>query len=155
MLHSGGQFNALPGSFTQKIVDEIKKEEINSIIGTHPHVVQKSEKYKDKLIAYSLGNFSISPSTEYLNHDLLPDYSILLNIYIDKSSKKIAQYGFSILKIIEDENHYLSIHFVNELIEKEKNEDERRQLMNDNLFIYNRFLDKTEKEVQIKKEYIF
>lgn len=155
MLHSGGQFNALPGSFTQKIVDEIKKEEINSIIGTHPHVVQKSEKYKDKLIAYSLGNFSISPSTEYLNHDLLPDYSILLNIYIDKSSKKIAQYGFSILKIIEDENHYLSIHFVNELIEKEKNEDKRRQLMNDNLFIYNRFLDKTEKEVQIKKEYIF
>ena len=59
------------------------------------------------------------------------------------------------MKIIEDENHYLSIHFVNELIEKEKNEDERRQLMNDNLFIYNRFLDKTEKEVQIKKEYIF
>ncbi|MGE5380390.1 MAG: CapA family protein, partial [Methylocystaceae bacterium] len=27
------------------------------IIGHHPHVLQPSETYKDKLIAYSLGNF--------------------------------------------------------------------------------------------------
>ncbi|HEY1063973.1 MAG TPA: CapA family protein [Candidatus Saccharimonadales bacterium] len=38
------------------------------VIGAHPHVIQNSESYKGKLIAYSLGNFmfdqqSVSPAT--------------------------------------------------------------------------------------------
>lgn len=153
LLHTGGQFNSDPGTFSKYIFDELKKEKVNLIIGSHPHIVQKSEIFNQKLLAYSLGNYSISPSTPYLNNDLLPCCSVLLNIYIDKKSKTIKKQTFSILKSVEDNNHYLRVYFMNELIEKEKDIKKKNNLISENLLIYNRFLNKSEKNIERLDEY--
>ncbi len=153
MLHSGGQFNAEPGDFTKSVVKELANEEIDCIICTHAHVIQKSEYLNDKFIAYSLGNFSISPSTPYLNFDLLPDYSIILNCYINKARKMIEKFTFTIIKSVEDENHYLRIYTLKDLIYREVDKDKKEKLIQDNLFIYNRFLNKKENKIEINLEY--
>jgi len=61
-LHSGEEYAAEPTQFQI----EFSKATINAgadlVIGHHPHVVQKSEKYKDKWIFYSLGNFVFDQS---------------------------------------------------------------------------------------------
>ena len=57
LMHSGIEY-------TEKISDEQKNFAhaaidfgAEAVLGSHPHVVQKVEKYKDKYIFYSLGNF--------------------------------------------------------------------------------------------------
>ena len=150
MIHSGGQFNAEPGSFTKEIIKRIDDKSINAIIGTHPHVVQKCSVINKKMIAYSLGNFSISPSTVYLDHTLLPEYSILLNMVIDEEN---ITYTFSILKAVEDDKHNLKVYFLSDLINNTKNNIEKEKLIKDNLFIYNRFTNQNKKNIKIEKEY--
>lgn len=150
LLHTGGQFNKTPGTYTEEIINKIKQSNVNTIIATHPHIVQKCT-YDKKLIAYSLGNFSISPSTPYLIFEDLPEYSIILNMYIE--NKKIIKYTFTVLKTIEDSNNYLKIYLVNELIEKENNNEKKEKLINDLLFIYNKVLSKSLKQIDIKEEY--
>lgn len=150
LFHSGGQFNSIPGSFTKSIIDSIIDEDIDAYIGTHPHVVQKCEIYNEKMVAYSLGNLSISPSTVYLDHTLLPDYSIVLNMIIDNND---INYTFSILKAVEDDNHYLRVYLLYDLINQETDYEKKKKLIDDNLFIYNRFLNTNKNKIKIKKEY--
>jgi len=57
MPHSGAEYRAepIPSKVTefQAMIDA----GADAVIGAHPHWVQTAELYKDKLIAYSLGNF--------------------------------------------------------------------------------------------------
>ena len=153
ILHSGGQFNEQPGSFTKNIVKELVKEDLDILVAMHPHVVQKTEFIQGKPVIYSLGNFSISPSTPYINFDLLPEYSILLNLYVTTNTKKIEKITFSILKGIEDERKYLKIYRVSELIQKEEDKEKKRKLIQDMIFIYNRVLNTNITELKIQEEY--
>jgi len=55
-LHWGNEYktqNIYQRVFAHALIDS----GVNAIIGTHPHVVQGIEMYKEKLIFYSLGNF--------------------------------------------------------------------------------------------------
>lgn len=56
------------------------------VIGHHPHVIQGCERYKDGLIAYSLGSFIYLPDCEKGNVDRSPlrDISLCLNISFSK-----------------------------------------------------------------------
>jgi poly-gamma-glutamate synthesis protein (capsule biosynthesis protein) len=56
-LHAGEEYSIEPNSnqtsFSRAFIDA----GADLVVGSHPHVVQKSEQYKDKYIFYSLGNF--------------------------------------------------------------------------------------------------
>ncbi len=74
LLHNGYEF-------WQKVSDgqqEIAKLAIDSgaslVIGSHPHVLQRIEPYKDGLIAYSMGNFVFD------NFLFPPNYSAILSV---------------------------------------------------------------------------
>lgn len=152
-LHSGGLFNVKVGAYTEYIVDLIVRAGADAIVGNHPHVVQK---FVDKgcLVAYSLGNFSISPSSLYLVRENLPEYSVLLHFYFDKERMSLYKVTFSILKIVESKNGNLSVYPINALYDKCDITSERDMLISDCTKIYNTFTGKKEMAIDILDEYV-
>jgi poly-gamma-glutamate synthesis protein (capsule biosynthesis protein) len=55
--HSGLEYKKFPEKENENKMKQIIDFGATAVINTHPHVVQKVEKYKDGIIAYSLGNF--------------------------------------------------------------------------------------------------
>lgn len=149
-IHSGGQFNAEPGRFTDYIVDQLSAYGASAVVGTHPHVVQKAQFHQGVFTAFSLGNYSISPSSVYLLPENKPEYSIALHLYVGKHG--VRRIGFSILKIVEKAGGLLSVYPVDELADT-LGDAEKARLNEDVTFIYNRFTQKKEKCVPISREY--
>jgi poly-gamma-glutamate capsule biosynthesis protein CapA/YwtB (metallophosphatase superfamily) len=58
-MHWGNEYQSLPNAFQKRVAELCFREGAKLVIGAHPHVVQPMEwnKEKDRLIAYSLGNF--------------------------------------------------------------------------------------------------
>jgi poly-gamma-glutamate synthesis protein (capsule biosynthesis protein) len=58
-MHWGNEYQSLPNLFQKRVTEMCFREGAKLVIGAHPHVVQPIawDKEKDKLIAYSLGNF--------------------------------------------------------------------------------------------------
>ena len=54
--HWGEEYKLTSNSFQQKLAHKFIDSGADLIIGTHPHVIQEIELYKNKLIFYSLGN---------------------------------------------------------------------------------------------------
>lgn len=70
-IHWGDEYALHPNQLQKKLAHQFIDAGADVIIGHHPHVVQSIEKYKDKLIFYSLGNFIFdqyfsSPTQELL-----------------------------------------------------------------------------------------
>ena len=154
-LHSGGQFNSMPGNFTREIVKIIHNNGIANIVATHPHVVQHYD--RDDLgnnVFYSIGSLNISPSSKYVIHDLKPEYSIIPHYYFDKINGHIQliKTSFSIVKVIEDENHVLCVFPISKLINI-LDERDRVVVMDDVRFIYNRVTQFNVDYIEIKDEY--
>lgn len=152
-MHSGGQFHPEPGKFSKFMMEFMDENGVDVVVGNHPHVVQRIEQFKHGMIgAYSLGNFSISPSSVYIIPDNLPEYSIMLHIYLNSKSKKLEKISFSILKIIEFDDGSLTVYSIKDLAKILPN-SEKNRLIKDITFIYNRFTGESKKKVNIEKEY--
>lgn len=149
--HMGGQFNAKPGDFSRYIARSVAAMGADFVISNHAHVVHPFEKIDNTYVFYCLGNYSISPSSIYVLHDLKPEYSICLHVYIDVKSKD-TKCTFSILKIVETRNGQLIVWPIDELSEQ-LDIKERILLQRDVTFIYNRFLEENQKSVELKREY--
>lgn len=151
-LHCGGLFNKQIGSYTKYITKEIKNAGANVIIGNHPHIVQPLE-IDNCLCTYSLGNFSISPSSIYIIKDNLPEYSILFHLYFNESNLTLNKATFSILKIEEFKNHQLTVYPVLDLYSK-LSPEKKNKLKNECTKIYNTFMNTNHKEIDIQDEYL-
>ncbi len=152
-LHSGGQFNLEPGRFSRHIFDFLAKNGADLVVGTHPHVVQHHELIAGRMLGfYSLGSFSISPSSPYLVKAGLPWYSVMLHLYFkQKTLKKVT---FTILKAVENKQGMLIVYPVTALERALTREQERSRLVEDVTFIYNRIMAGAEKKVSLQDEYL-
>lgn len=56
-MHAGTEYKTRSGIFQQDFAHSAIDAGADLVIGHHPHVVQEMEKYKEKYIIYSLGNF--------------------------------------------------------------------------------------------------
>jgi poly-gamma-glutamate capsule biosynthesis protein CapA/YwtB (metallophosphatase superfamily) len=56
-MHSGHEYHATPNWYQEAFAKEAIDFGADLIIGHHPHVIQTVEKYNNKYIFYSLGNF--------------------------------------------------------------------------------------------------
>ena len=149
-LHIGGQFNEKVGSQVGYFTDLFADLGVDYIIDTHAHVVQNCEYKKSAFIANCLGNFSISPSSLYVPHELKPEYSIAFHMNIDSGS---VRKSFSVLKILENKKHEISVIPVDILL-NELDDNGKKRLKEDVDFIYNRFTGKTNSD-GIRHEYLF
>ena len=147
--HMGGQFNPEPGTYSEFVIDYLRTCGADIIVGNHPHVVQKTV-VRDKCVAaYSIGGFNLSISADYIVHESLPEYSMALHVYVDGETKLIDHSTFSILKIIEDEKHSITVFPVHKLPGEMLDEKTR----NDINAIYNRVTGKSEENMEIREEY--
>lgn len=56
-FHWGQEYNFYPNNIQKKLGHYVIDEGADLVLGHHPHVMQGIEKYNDKYIVYSLGNF--------------------------------------------------------------------------------------------------
>ena len=151
-IHNGGQFNPIPGDFSEYIMKFCVNAGVDLVVGHHPHVVQKADFINHVLCAFSLGNYSISPSTPYMLFEDLPHYSVALHLYLNASNDISVMYSFSILKIIEDRKGSLTVYDTYDIFQKLGGSD-RDQLLKDIKKIYHRFTQKDINNFNVQKEY--
>lgn len=144
--HIGGQFNTKPGTYSEFLVNYLKDCGADVIAANHPHVLQKAYSEIDSVIAYSIGSFNLSLSADYIVHESLPEYSMALHLYLDESGK-ISRTTFSLLKIVEKENHCITVFPINRLPEVTK------KMKEDIITVYNRVTGKAVKSIDICEEY--
>lgn len=83
MLHWGSEFNDTISKSQEEIVELLQAHDVDAILGTHPHYVQKVDFNKEtgKVLAYSLGDFFSDASRSG------SEYSIVLDLEITKDNK--------------------------------------------------------------------
>lgn len=95
LLHWGSEYNDDISDTQKRIVNLMKKQGVDVIIGTHPHTVQAIEydALAGTLVAYSLGDFFGDASRGGTN------YSIILDLEITKDSStgttKVTNYSYT------------------------------------------------------------
>lgn len=95
LLHWGSEYNDDISDTQKSIVNLMKKQGVDVIIGTHPHTVQAIEydELAGTLVAYSLGDFFGDASRGGTN------YSIILDLEITKDSStgttKVMNYSYT------------------------------------------------------------
>ena len=151
-LHVGGQFNAEPGAQAAYFTRFLAQCGADFIVNTHAHVVQRAQRVDGAFAAHCLGNFSLSPSSLYVPHELKPEYSVALRLRVGRG--QAAKISFSILKIVEDAGGMLRVFPLDEL-EKRLSAGERESLRRDAAFIYRRFTGRSEGDFRVEHEYDF
>ena len=149
LLHCGGQFNNQPGAYSEYMMNFLQEQGVDSIIGNHPHNVQKSELKDNGIVTYCLGNVSISPSSIYVPMENLPDYSIMVHMYFKKHDKKLQKITASVLKIVEENNGYLNVLPVTEIYRT--NQDQK--LLDDTRKILECFSQKKYEDFSMQEEW--
>ena len=158
-MHSGGQYNNTPDPYTLSLVKWLSKQDIDIIIGNHPHVVHLGKKTgKKRFVAYSLGNLCSYPGSETAHHEndseVLADYSIILHLNFYEKSDTV-EVSFEICKSIVEEDRIARIYSLYDLICKEEDLILRGKLLNDNERIVRKFIDNQEDTITLQKEYNF
>lgn len=158
LMHEGGQYNSSPSNKTKKTIKFLKKCGTDIIIGNHEHVIHPVEINNNSLVAYSLGNFDGINGVLEKPFDKMSEYSILLNIYLNKNERKIEinKVSFNILKTIKDEENGKKSIKVEELIKLYEHADryEKEKLKQDNKKIVEIVTGKEYKNDKIEKENI-
>ena len=80
-LHWGEEYQSINSPVQEKLAHKIIEAGADLMIGHHPHIVQKIEKYQGKLIFYSLGNFIFD---QYFSPDTQQGLAVGLEIYPDR-----------------------------------------------------------------------
>lgn len=101
--HAGIELDTLPSPFLVRSYRGFIDAGADIVLGHHPHVLQPIEVYRDRLIAYSLGNF-VFDNRRYGDKMMLASRSMILGVRITmESDRAIAvDYDRIPVKIGED-----------------------------------------------------
>jgi len=98
-LHAGEEYAENPTNFQISFAQDCINSGADLIVGYHPHVVQRIEKYKDGWIAYSLGNFIFD---QHFSKETME--SIILKVVInEKEIKKVYSEDIKINEYFQPE----------------------------------------------------
>lgn len=90
--HWGKEYSNEPDKSIQELAHKFIDSGADLVVGTHPHVIQKSEDYKNKKIYYSLGNFVFD---QYFNPDATKGLALVVYInpknYTPRFEEKFVQ----------------------------------------------------------------
>ena len=148
--HVGGQFNTVPGKYSEAFVKRCAKIGFDAIFAAHSHTTQKAEYLDGNPCFYSMGNVTMSPCTFYQIPESLAEYGLVAHLYLD--GKKIEKTTISIIKMVEDENTPLHVVPVDKLYD-ELSEEGRENLMKDVKEVFLRVTERELPEGALKKEY--
>lgn len=111
--HVGGQFNPDPGRFSRYVVDKAIEAGADAVIASHSHMVQRAGVLGGVPVAYSLGNFSMSPNSTIIVKKNRPDYGLAMHLYMEDG--KFVRTTVSVLKMVEKRGSQMVVWPVDEL----------------------------------------
>lgn len=91
-FHWGIERNYTPNKTQKEMAHFSIDNGADLIIGHHPHVIQGLEKYKGKIIAYSLGNFSFGGNKNPSDKD-----TFILQTNFKFENEKLKSYGIKVI----------------------------------------------------------
>lgn len=81
LVHWGTEYKTISSKEQESLAHDMIDAGADLIIGGHPHVVEEVEKYNNKLIFYSLGNFIFD---QYFSKETQEGLTVGVEIYPDK-----------------------------------------------------------------------
>lgn len=148
--HVGGQFNELPGKYTQRLVQKSTELGFDAVFAAHSHTSQRAELFSGMPCFYSMGNVTMSPGTFYSVSECLPEYGLAAHLYID--GKKIQKVTFSIFKMVEENGEPLRVVPVDALC-REWDGEKRDKLIAETASVYERVTGRILQDRVLQKEY--
>jgi poly-gamma-glutamate synthesis protein (capsule biosynthesis protein) len=102
LVHWGTEYKTESSKEQEDLAHDMIDAGADLIIGSHPHVVQNIEKYKNKLIFYSLGNFIFD---QYFSKETQEGLGVGVEIYLEKKiySLYAIKNNLSQPKLMEDD----------------------------------------------------
>lgn len=91
-FHWGDEGKYNPNSVQKSIAHFAIDNGADLIIGHHPHVIQGVEKYKNKLIFYSLGNFAFGGNRNPSDKD-----TIIVQVKFNFENSTLSSYDFKVI----------------------------------------------------------
>jgi len=87
-MHWGVEYTHTPTKYEKDMAQFLADNDVDIIIGTHPHVIQPVEYIDDTLVFYSLGNFI---SAQYQNQGTCTNYKCMVGLMSSLSiTKKVT-----------------------------------------------------------------
>ena len=83
-MHWGVEYTHTPTEYQQDMANFLAEQDVDIIIGTHPHVIQPVTWIDDTLVVYSLGNFI---SAQYQNDNYNKMVGLMTSLEITKKEK--------------------------------------------------------------------
>lgn len=83
--HWGIEYETTANKTIENLAHSFVEEGADLVIGSHPHVIQQKEKYNDKWIYYSLGNFVFD---QYFSEETKE--GLLVEVVIDTETKEMS-----------------------------------------------------------------
>ena len=148
--HVGGQFNTVPGKYSQVFLNRCAEIGFDAILAAHSHTTQKAEYIDGNPCFYSMGNVTMSPCTFYQIPESLAEYGLAAHLYVE--DKKIKKTTISIIKMVEDENTPLHVVPV-DLLCGELSGEAREKLMRDVSEVFLRVTGRELPAGALEKEY--
>lgn len=148
--HVGGQFNPEPGMFSKYVVDKAIEAGADAVVASHSHMVQRAGVKEGIPVAYSLGNFSMSPNSTIIVKKNLPDYGLAMHLYMEDG--KFVRSTVSILKMVEKRGSQMVVWPVDELY-KALSGSEQEKLVKDVRWVLGVVMGKQPEGDIIRKEY--
>lgn len=148
--HVGGQFNTVPGKYSETFLKRCSKIGFDAMFAAHSHTTQKAEYINGNPCFYSMGNVTMSPCTFYQIPESLAEYGLAAHLYVD--DKKIKKTTISIIKMVEDENTPLRVVPV-DILYAELTGEAKEKLMSDVSEVYERVTGRELPEGRLQKEY--
>jgi len=88
-MHWGNEYIYEPTSYQRDAAQFLSEQNVDIIIGTHPHVIQPVEFVNNTLVIYSLGNFISSQHEENTRVGMMVSLDINKHVENDQSTIKI------------------------------------------------------------------
>ena len=109
-MHWGREYTHTPTDLEVKTATFLAEQNVDIIIGTHPHVIQPIEWIDDTLVFYSLGNFI---SAQYQNQDSCTNYKCMVGLMSSLNIKKTVEEDNTTIEINNIENNLIYTYYDN------------------------------------------
>ena len=90
-FHWGAESAAFPKSYQMEVAHMAIDAGADVVVGHHPHVLQGIERYKGKLILYSLGNFAFGSMSRNV------EASVIAKIVLDRGVREVELFPLNVM----------------------------------------------------------
>lgn len=109
-MHWGREYTHVPTELEVKTATFLSEQNVDIVIGTHPHVIQPVEFIGDTLVFYSLGNFI---SAQYQNSGSCTNYKCMVGLMSSLTIKKTVEEEKTTIEINNIKNNLVYTHYDN------------------------------------------